>query len=89
MSPVVIACIAYICAMNLLIGLYIGRRGAKWFIGYGAGAILICIFCFGGMIFLRYAQNSYGFHATPKDIAISLAFGVVGFVVGRFFKEAK
>jgi hypothetical protein len=89
MSPVIIACIAYICAMNLFIGLYIGRRGARRFIGIGPGAVLLWLFCIGGVFFIRYAQDSYGFHATPKDIVFSLAFGVIGWIVGRVLRGEK
>ena len=60
MSPVIIGCIAYICAMNLFIGLYIGRRGSRWFIGIGLVA-------FGCGFSASEVYSSFVMHRTVTD----------------------
>jgi hypothetical protein len=86
MSSVVIACIASICVLNLSIGAYIGRRGSRWFVGVGPGALLLMFLGVGVIYLLRYAQDSYGYHATLKHIVFTLTFALVGYIGGRVLR---
>jgi hypothetical protein len=75
--------------MNLFIGLYVGHRGSRFFMGVGPAGILLWFLCIGGFIYVRYAQNNYGYHASLKHITLGLAFGVVGWIVGRVLRREK
>jgi len=88
-SQVVFACIASICSLNLFIGLYIGRRGPRWFVGIGPGAVLLLLGCLGVAWLLRYAQDHCGYHASPGQIAFTLAFGVFGWIGGRILRNRR
>ena len=76
-------CATLICLMNILLGIYAGRRGILGFFRFDFNSFLM-----GGLVIvtsmiIQYAQTQYGFIAQRKHILISLAFLVFGIVIGR------
>ena len=86
-SNIAIVSVAYICFLNVCIGLYIGHFGLDGFARPRPIGLLIMLL---GMIagwLLLYMQKKYGFVAQPKHIGVSVVFFAIGFFVGRGWRS--
>jgi hypothetical protein len=79
-SAVPLLAVAYICALNVAIGCYVGWFGHDGFARPRPIAYVIMLLVFGAGWFLVYAQNSFGFHAQAKHIIVGVACFAAGFI---------
>ena len=86
-TKIVLACVSYICLLNVCIGLYLGLFGVQGFARPRPAALLIMLLGMGAPLLFTYAQNKHGFKAQPTHIVISLAFLAVAFVCGRIWRR--
>lgn len=85
-SNIALVSVAYICFLNVCIGLYTGHFGLD---GFARPRPIGLFIMFLGMIaawLLLYAQQTYGFIAQPKHIGVSVGFFAIGFFVGRCWR---
>jgi hypothetical protein len=86
-TNIVFLAVAYICLLNVCIGLYLGLLGADGFARPRPVALLIMLLGMGAPLLLLYAQKNYGFKAQPKHIATSLVFLAIAYIAGRAFRS--
>jgi len=64
---------------------YLGYFGSD-FVRPNPIAYLIGFIATGGGFLLLYFQNTFGYTAQPKQIAITLIFFVIGYIIGYYNK---
>lgn len=87
METIVFVAVAYICLLNVCIGLYLGVLGADGFAHPRPVALLIMLLGMGAPLLLLYAQKNHGFMAQPKHIATSVVFFAIAYIAGRGFRR--